>query len=95
MTVRILSQVQVVGMGFLQRVHGVTLRDNVRSCEMCNTLNVEPLLRIGRSHNCGGWPCFQNATKKIAGEVLLTTPTGKWPRGCPGTRWSDYIYDLA
>jgi len=67
MTVRILSQVQVVGMGFLQRVHGVTLRDNVRSCEMCNTLNVEPLLRIGRSHNCGGLAMFPECHKKDSG----------------------------
>jgi len=28
---------------------GVTLRDKVRSCEICRALNVEPLLRIERS----------------------------------------------
>jgi len=32
-TERILFQVQVAEMGFLRRVHGVTLRDKVRSCQ--------------------------------------------------------------
>jgi len=47
MTERILSQVQMAEMGFLRRVHGVTLHDKVRSCEIHEVLNVEPLhLRI-------------------------------------------------
>ena len=36
-------------MGFLWRVHGVTIRDKMRSCEMRKTLNVEPLLWIKKS----------------------------------------------
>jgi len=31
-------------MGFLRRVHGVALRDKVRSCEIRRALNVESLL---------------------------------------------------
>ena len=46
MTERILSQVQQVEMGILRRVHGVTLLEKVRSCEIRKALNVEPLLRI-------------------------------------------------
>jgi len=38
----ILSQVQAGEMGFLRRVHGATLCDKVRSCEIRKTLNVEP-----------------------------------------------------
>jgi len=45
----ILSQVQAAEMGFLRRVHGVTLRDKVRSCELLKALNIEPLLRLERS----------------------------------------------
>jgi len=41
MTKIILSQVQSVEMGFLGRVHGVTLHVEVRSCEIRKTLNVE------------------------------------------------------
>jgi len=44
MTERILSQVKAAVMGFLRRVHGMTLRDKVRCCEICRALNVEPLL---------------------------------------------------
>ena len=49
MTERALSQVQAAEMGFLRRVHGVTLRDKVRSCEIRKSLNVQPLTRIERS----------------------------------------------
>jgi len=38
-----LSQVQAAEMGFLRRVHGVTLGDKVRCCEIRKILNVEPL----------------------------------------------------
>jgi len=40
MTERILSQVQAAEMMFLRRVHRVTLRDKVRSCEIRKALNV-------------------------------------------------------
>jgi len=41
---------QAADMGSLQRVHGVTLREKVRSCEIRRTLKVEPFLhRIVRS----------------------------------------------
>jgi len=33
MTERVLFQLQAVEMGFLRRVHGVTAREKVRSCE--------------------------------------------------------------
>ena len=49
MTAKISSQEQLAEIGFLRRVHGVTLHDKLRSCEICRALNVEPLLRILRS----------------------------------------------
>jgi len=49
MTETMLSQVQVAEMGFLRRVHRMTLIDQVRICKIRKTLNVEPLLRIQRS----------------------------------------------
>jgi len=44
-------------------------------------------------------PCAQNLLGKI-GEVSPSsyspqTPTGKRPKVCPRTRWSDFISDLA
>ena len=40
---------QAAEMGFLRRVHGVTFRDKIRSCEIRSGLNVEPLRRIEKS----------------------------------------------
>ena len=31
----------------------------------------------------------------LSRQVLLATPTEKWPRVRPRTRWNDYIPDLA
>ena len=87
MTERISSQVQPAEMGFLRRVHGVTLRGDVRSCEICKALNVEPFLRIDRSHL--RW--FGHASRM----PRKNAPTGKRPRGCLMARWSDYTSDLA
>jgi len=36
-------------MGFLRRVHGVTLRDKMCNCDIRKTLNVEPRFGIERS----------------------------------------------
>ena len=71
----VLSQVQPAEMRVLRRVHGVTLRDDVRSCEICKALKVEPLLRIERSQ----LRLFGYVTSvfpgKIFEKVLLATPT--------------------
>jgi len=49
-TERVQSQVQAAEMRFLRKVHGVTLRYKMCSCEIYKTLNVEKLLRIERFH---------------------------------------------
>jgi len=49
MTEGMLYQVQAAEMEALRRVHGVTLVNKVRSCEICKALNLEPHLRIKRS----------------------------------------------
>jgi len=47
---RVLFHAQAADMGYLRRVHGVTLRDKVHNCEIREVLNVEArLLRIERS----------------------------------------------
>jgi len=40
--------VKAAEVGFLQRIHGVTLRDKACGCEILKTMNVEPL-RVARS----------------------------------------------
>jgi len=60
MTERILCQVQAAEVRFLGRVHGVTLRDKVRSFEIRRAVNVEPLfLRIERSQ----LRCFSHVSR--------------------------------
>jgi len=49
MTKRILTEVQAAETGFSRRVHGLTLCDKVRKCEIRKALNVEPLPRINTS----------------------------------------------
>jgi len=76
-------------MGFLRRVHAVTLRDKLRSCEIRKALNLVPLwLRF-----------FGHVTtlpqKRPARQSLLAPSTGEQPRSRPRTRWRDYISDLA
>jgi len=44
MTEKVLSQVQTAEIRFLQKVHGMTLRDKVCSCGRCKVLNVELVL---------------------------------------------------
>jgi len=65
MTERILSQMQAAEMRFFRRVHGVTLRDNVCSCEMRRTLNVQPrLLRVMRPSYIGSAMCTDSPAKE-------------------------------
>jgi len=65
-----------------------------RSCEICDVLNVEPLLRIEISAALIR-PCVQNDPRKIDEADPASYFHGKRLRGCPKTRWSDYISKLA
>jgi len=47
-----LTKEQTAEMGYLQRVHGVTLRDKEHRSEICEARNIKPLLRIERSQLC-------------------------------------------
>jgi len=94
MTEKILSQVQAAEMGFLRRVHVVTLRDKVRSSEIHKALNVEPLLRIERSQLHWFGHVSRMPHQRLVWQDLLAKPAGKRRRGRPRTRWRDYISDL-
>jgi len=64
----------------LRRVHGVTLRDKVRSCEIPKALNVERLW-ICRSQLRWFGHVSRMSHEISARRVLLATPTGKRPSG--------------
>jgi len=66
--------------GFLLRVHGVTLHDKVRSCEINITLNAEPLvLRIEISQLRWFSHVSRMSRNCLLRQVLLDTLKGKWP----------------
>jgi len=60
----------------LSDVHGVTLRDKVRSCEIRKALNVEPLLQIERFQVHWFGTCVQKVPVKI-GEARPTAVVPK------------------
>ena len=67
----------------------------VRSCDIHKTLNAEQFLRIERSQLRWFGHVSRMSHNDRRSIFLLATPTGKWPRGRPRTKWSDYISDLA
>ena len=83
-TERIISQGQAAEMGFLQRVHCVTLGDKVRSCEILRALNVEKLLRIERSQICWFGHVSSMTHERLARHVQLAKPMGKRPEVIQG-----------
>jgi len=68
-------------MGYLQDVHGVTLREKVRSSEIRTLLYVEPLLRIKRSQLRWLGHVTRMSQERLARQVMLAKPAGKRPRG--------------
>jgi len=82
-------------MGFLRNVHGVTLRNKVRNCEISKVLKVEPLLHIARSQPLWVGHVSKISQHRLARQVLLATPTGKAAKSSPKDEVGDYTSDLA
>jgi len=83
-------------MFFLRRVHDVTLRDKVRSCEIRRVPNVEPFSsELREQRYIGSAMCPECPYKSSAGHVQLAKPTEKRFRGHLRPSLSDYISDLA
>jgi len=80
MAERLLSQMQAAELGFLPSAHGVTLRDEVRSCEIRKALNVGPHIRVDSSQ----LRLFCHVTRMPQGslttQVFLVGLAGKLPR---------------
>jgi len=82
MTERILCQVQGAEVGFLEEFT-VWYFAPMRSCAICRTLNVEPLLRIERSQLRWFGHVSRMSQKRLSMQVQLATLTDKRPRGRP------------
>ena len=86
MNEKVRSRVQAAEMGFLRRISGLTLLDKVKSADIRESLRIESLLlRLERS---------RLSQERTAKKLLCSTPIGRRPRGCPRTRWRDYVEDL-
>jgi len=84
---RVLCQVEAAELGFLRRVRSVTLHDKVLcSCEICETLNIDPLLRIERSQTCWLGRVSRMFQERLLRLFLLVTPTGRRIRDGPRVR---------
>ena len=96
MTERVRSRIQASEMGFLRRISGVTLLDRVRSSEIRESLQVEPLLlRIERSQLRYYGHVVRMPQERIAAQILKAKPIGRRPRGRPRARWLDNIHSLS
>jgi len=67
----------------------------MHSCEFHRALNIGPLLQIERPQLHWFGHVSRMTHEILARQVLLAEPTGKWSRGHPSTRWSEYISELA
>ena len=82
-------------MRFLRRIEGVTLFNKVRSSEIRESLNIEPLLlRIERSQLRWFGHVSRMPQERLPKQALLAKANGRRPAGRPRTRWTDYIEDL-
>jgi len=74
MTERVLSQMQAAELGFLRRLHGVPVHNELCSCEIRKALNIEPLFRNERSQLRWFGHVSGMSHERLARQVLLVTP---------------------
>ncbi|CAM1319476.1 Uncharacterised protein r2_g2780 [Pycnogonum litorale] len=76
MTERTRSRIQAAELAFLGRISGLTMLDRVRSSEIRETLQVEPIvLQIERSQLRYYGHVMRMSSDRIANKVLKTHPT--------------------
>ena len=93
---RVLSQVQTADRGFFRKIHGVILRDKVRSCEIRKKLNAGSLLRIEISQLRRFGHVTIMLQEWLARQKNLLAPVAaKRPISRPRTWWCDYISNIA
>ena len=84
MTKRVISQVQAAEMSFLQKVRGLSLLVMVKSTDIHQSLNIEPLLlHIEQLQLCWYDHVIQMSHKQTAKQLMDAFPSGKRPRGDP------------
>ena len=93
---RIRFRVQAAGMGFLQKVKALSLLDKVKSTDIRQSLNIEPLLlHIKQSQLRWFGHVTRMFHERTAKQLMDALSCDKGPRGRPRTRWRNYVEDLA
>ena len=93
---RVRSRVQTAEMSFLQKVRDLSLLDKVKSIDICQSRNIEPLLLcIERSQLRWYGRVTRMSHEQTAKQIMDAFPGSKRPRGQKRTRWRNYAEDLA
>ena len=80
MTERVRSRVQAAEMVFLRKVRGLSQLDKVKSTDIRQSLNIEPLLlRIERSQLCWYDHVTRMSHEQTAKQLTDALPSGKRP----------------
>ena len=88
-------RVQTAEMGFLRNVGGTSLLYKVKSSDIRQFLNIEPLLpRIEQLQLRWYGHVTRMSHERKAKQLMNALPSGKRPRGRPRTRWWNYVEDL-
>ena len=96
MTERVRSRVQAAEMQFLRSMIGLSLLDRVRSSDIREFLEIEPLLLwVERSQLRWFGHLIRMPPDRLVKRVFRECPIGRRPRGRPRMRWRDYIATLA
>ena len=83
-------------MGFLRKVRDLSLLDKVKSFDIRQSLNLEPLLfRIERLQLRWYGHVTRMTHEQTAKQLIDALPSAKKLRGRPRTRWQNYVEDLA
>ena len=90
------SRVQAAEMGLLRRISGLTLLDKVKSADIRESPHIESLLlRLESSQLRWCGRVTRMSQEKTAKKLLCLSQIGRRSRGCPRTRWRDYVEDLS
>ncbi|CAF3333272.1 unnamed protein product [Rotaria sp. Silwood2] len=95
LTEKLRSRIQSAEMRFLRRVAGLTLRDKIRSSDIRESLQIEPLLlHIERSQLRWLGHIIRMPHNRLPYQIFNVTLSGKRPIGRPRTSWRKYIEKL-
>ena len=95
MTKRMRSRVQAAEIGFLPKVRGLFLLFKIKNTDICQSLNIEPLLlRIEQSQLRWYGHVTQMFHKETAKQLMDALPSGKRLEGDPDSL-EEYVEDLA